>query len=101
MSMIGIEANYDFPEHGLTKAALKYETKYLRFYFICNSKSGKTNIYWITTVRDGTNIGTIYYYGKWRQYIFAPSTETIWNKTCLSEIITFLNSVNQKEEEKK
>jgi hypothetical protein len=70
------------------------ETKYL--VFASEKKEGrKTNTVYIIN-RSNTNcLGTIEWYGNWRQYCFMPTMEfdTVWNNTCLTDIITVINDL--------
>lgn len=38
-------------------------------------------------------IGTIDWYPQWRQYVFNPGFGTIWNNTCLTDVIGVINQL--------
>ena len=63
-------------------------SKYL--WFVLMSDTGKTQAYKVTSARHGSILGEIYWYGQWRQYVFEPTPDTIWNKDCLRELGEFL-----------
>jgi hypothetical protein len=44
--------------------------------------------------KDGKLLGFIYYYKNWKQYIFYPDMDTVWNDGCLKDVINFLAKVN-------
>lgn len=67
-----------------------YVTKYITFKFLHMSASGKTEEWNIVNNSSRTKIGSIVWYGPWRQYIFEPSEDTVWNSGCLREIQEFL-----------
>ena len=50
------------------------------------SRDRVTDIYDVYSTRRGMKLGTIRWYGAWRQYTFAPWSETIYNPDCLREI---------------
>jgi hypothetical protein len=64
---------------------------WIEFIRVGNSESGKTTIWDIlTTAGMGQDaIGEVKWFGPWRQYAFFPSPDTIYEKTCLSEIAAF------------
>jgi hypothetical protein len=39
------------------------------------------------------SLGRISWYEAWRQYVFSPAFDTLWNKDCLETIQTFLNEL--------
>lgn len=49
----------------------------------------KTPIYSVCNNRSGVDLGSIKWYGPWRQYCFFPDGDTVWSRSCLDEI-TFL-----------
>lgn len=40
-------------------------------------------------------IGTVNWYGAWRQYCFSPAYQTIWNNDCLNIIKEFLDNLKK------
>ena len=45
-----------------------------------------THLVEVIAVRDGTLLGTIRWYGPWRQYVFAPEPFCVFNTGCLKTI---------------
>jgi len=69
------------------------ETKYLIFQ-VTKVKAKTVEVSVIN--RSGKYIiATIEWYSAWRQYVFIPNLEfdTVWNNTCLDNIITVLNEL--------
>lgn len=58
-----------------------------------SSPSGKTQRYVVTNNRSGGTIGVIKWFGRWRQYVFFPSPETIYSRGCLRDIADFMESL--------
>ena len=53
----------------------------------------KTPIYHIYSKHSEIKIAEIKWYGAWRKYCLFPSSNTIWDKKCLNEIIKFLDNL--------
>lgn len=60
------------------------ETEYLRF--IDKESKQITKIIGVVNIHHDEEIGEIKWFGKWRQYCFYPSDNTIWNRSCLEEV---------------
>jgi hypothetical protein len=71
-----------------------YKTKYLLF-FAEQMVGKRTKNICIINRSSGNEIGFIEWYAPWRQYCFMPSLEfhTVWNNTCLTDIITVINKL--------
>ena len=67
--------------------------KYIKFEVI--QEKAKTKVYAVTNINTGLLLGTIHWYGAWRQYVLAPSCslDTIWNTGCLQDVIDFINEL--------
>lgn len=50
------------------------------------SSTGKTQIVDILSRSSRAKLGEIRWLGRWRQYCFFPSAETVWSVGCLAEI---------------
>lgn len=76
-----------------------YETKYLIFEAM-SFKGRKTKIVRVINKSSGTPLAVIEWYGAWRQYCFIPSVEfdTVWNNTCLTDVITVINKLMKERE---
>lgn len=86
------------------KDTIIYEKKPIRIFINqCHNKGKKTRLFAIRR-DDNTGLsallGGITFSGRWRQYIFMPENNTIWNKSCLSGIINFLDKINKEERKK-
>lgn len=66
---------------------------YIDFTHIGKSKSGKTDIYVVTSDRD--DLGEIKWWAHWRRYVFMPDAETVFEQDCLREIATFIEELTQ------
>ncbi|MFW9872927.1 MAG: hypothetical protein ACFFG0_07485 [Candidatus Thorarchaeota archaeon] len=62
---------------------------YIKFKIIENKP--KTKVWGIYNKNNGIKIGEIRWYGSWRQYCFFPEEGTLFDKTCLTDIINFIN----------
>ena len=64
--------------------------KWIKFAEVGNT--GRTRI-WnvITTYDDGTILGEIKWFARWRKYAFFPRPDTVYETTCLGGIVRFLN----------
>lgn len=57
-----------------------------------------TRIVEVIAVRDGTLLGLIRWFGSWRQYVFAPEPECVFNVGCLKTIeqnVGVLNAIQK------
>jgi hypothetical protein len=79
--------------------AVIHETKYL--VFAEETFAGrKTKIIHVNSKSSGNELATIEWYGVWRQYCFMPTMEfdTVWNNTCLTDVITVINKLMKERE---
>jgi hypothetical protein len=60
------------------------ETQYLRFIDV--EARLKTKIIAVVNIHHDEQIGSIKWFGKWRQYTLYPSDNSIWNKDCLNDV---------------
>lgn len=61
-------------------------SEYLEFTEEQLSPAGKTKYVGVYARRSGARLGGIRWFGRWRQYVFVPERETVFNPTCLREI---------------
>lgn len=66
------------------------EPKYIRFISLGMSRSGKTEVWRMDSGKDGVQLGEIRWFGRWRQYCFFPTSETVFSKGCLGDIRDFI-----------
>lgn len=77
----------------MTDAFLR-PTKYLSFEQADNP-GRKTGVWIVRSVRSGTTLGVIRWYGPWRQYCFFPTSATIFNTDCLVGIADRIQTCNR------
>lgn len=76
---------------------MKY--KHLRFDEIVPNKLLKTKIIKVSSLYDNSELGTIKWYGGWRQYTFEPIWQTRWSWDCLNELSMFIKTLMDKRKE--
>jgi hypothetical protein len=54
---------------------------------------GKTKRIIVINKRHLDILGEIKWYRAWRQYTFYPVGNTVWNRQCLDDIITYINNL--------
>jgi len=67
--------------------------KYITLQEIEKQKGRKTVDYIIVSNSSDTILGWVNYHNHWRQHVFTPASETIWNKDCLDNISEFLGNL--------
>jgi hypothetical protein len=75
---------------GVSMLTRSYE--YIVLVFVGDSPSGKTQI-WRVETKYGDLLGVVRWFGRWRQYTFWPSSETLYSAGCLSDIADFIGSL--------
>lgn len=50
------------------------------------ARGKKTKVVLVWSKRHGDLLGTIRWYGAWRQYAFHPADDTIWNIGCMQDV---------------
>ncbi|KKL56525.1 hypothetical protein LCGC14_2244500 [marine sediment metagenome] len=76
-----------------------YHSEYLDFKELVTTN--RTKVYDVRSKRDGVSLGTIQWYGKWRQYCFYPKPETIFNRQCLHDIVDIMDLLMKKWQEQR
>ena len=66
-------------------------SEYIKFYLL--EKKPKTFVYSVVNLKSETSLGTIQWYGAWRQYCFFPIPHTVFNKDCMQYIIKFITKL--------
>ena len=54
---------------------------------------GKTEIWNVISKEGAHHLGTIKWYGPWRQYSFFPNGGTVFERTCLTDIVAKINEL--------
>jgi len=77
------------------------ETKYLNFFLI--EEKPKTQVFRIASKKDewDDELAEIEWYPEWRQYCFMPVVYTVWNDSCLKDIVEFLEFLRQEHKSKR
>lgn len=44
---------------------------------------------WAVSAKEGAGLGTVQWFGRWRQYTFFPAPATAFEPVCLRDIATF------------
>lgn len=53
----------------------------------------KTRIYEVCNKQSGAWLGSIRWYGSWRQYCFMPAADTVFSSGCMADIIDFISEL--------
>ena len=72
--------------------------KWIEFEII--ERKPKTVVIQVISKDDGYTLGLISWYPSWRCYSFSPNNSTIFEKTCLNNIATFLDILNKNQKDK-
>lgn len=61
--------------------------QWIRFDLI--DSTGKTNRWQVVTLDGNTVLGSVHWWGAWRQYSFFPQPSTVFERQCLRDIADF------------
>ena len=67
-------------------------TKYMTFELV--DRKPKTTEWDVVNNKSGALLGTVAWYGPWRQYVFEAIDQPIFNNGCLVELTDFLTDLN-------
>ena len=67
-------------------AEVREEYEYITVYQLPIPKGRKTPVYNVIRNESHVVIGTLQWYGAWRQFCFYPCHATIWSRDCLEDI---------------
>lgn len=70
--------------------------QYLYFRNLGQYGKKKTNTYEVLAKRNNFCLGTINWYARWVQYVFEPTSETIYTPKCLKDIAEFCETETKK-----
>lgn len=62
--------------------------EYMAFRLV--AEKPKTKVWDVESMRAGNVLGTISWYGEWRQYVFAPASGSVWSWDCLRTVQEFI-----------
>lgn len=80
------------------------KTKYNYVYFLNVTEDYpklKTKVYECRTLFSNNYLGTVKWFGRWRQYCIFFDNSTIFNSICLEDVVDFLKQLNKEHKEKK
>lgn len=60
----------------------------------------KTHLIDVFNRRSGEVLGSIKWWGPWRQYVFAPLAQTVFNKSCMNTIIEKIDELMDERKKK-
>lgn len=75
------------------EATMTIRTGFLRFEEILQTVR-KTKVWQITSVHNGSHLGTVGWYTAWRKYCAIFSSGVVFDEGCLQELSIFLHQVN-------
>jgi len=59
--------------------------------FILMARTDKTCMWDVVTTESGVVLGRVKWFGRWRKYAFFPAGGTVYEPTCLRDIVAFLD----------
>ena len=59
--------------------------------FILTARTDKTFMWDVVTKESGVVVGRVKWFGRWRKYAFFPAGGTVYEPTCLRDIVAFLD----------
>lgn len=74
-------------------------SKYIDFELM--DSTGKTKRWQVVTADRTHQLGSVHWYGAWRQYCFFPIQQTVFERQCLRDIADFCESETKKHREAK
>lgn len=75
---------------------MKCQFKHIHF-VRANKQNPKTWIYLVRANYDMALLGVVKWYAQWRQYGFYPENKTVYEKTCLRDIVDFCIDLNERQ----
>lgn len=73
------------------------KTKYEYIHFIQIADTGKTTIWSIGNNRTLGFLGQVRWNSRWRSYCFFPTSDTVFDKSCLLDVVDFINRLTKEE----
>ena len=69
-------------------------TQYQYTHFVEIAKKPKTSVWSCRNSGSGAELGTVSWYGPWRQYCYFPTAQAVYSDSCLIGIAAFLGDLN-------
>lgn len=66
---------------------------YLVFHKLPSEEGKKTDKFLVSSKRNGRTLGLIKWFNRWRKYTFEPEPETVWDESCLNDIVIFISNL--------
>lgn len=66
-------------------------SKYLEFRLL--EQKPKTEVIQVLSKQDGSSLGIVKWFGRWRQYAFFPEDGTVFNTDCLNDIQSYIKGL--------
>jgi len=82
-----------YPDSNYAKNNI-FKSEYKYFYLILIDDTGKTSKWAIANNKGDFKLGEIKWYAPWRQYCFFPGNNVVFNKTCMLDILDFIDQLN-------
>ncbi len=76
------------------------KTRYEYLHFEKVADKPKTSVWSCRTNRNNDELGTIKWYGPWRQYCYFPTVQAVYNTGCLNDINDFISQLKNERDEK-
>lgn len=73
---------------------MEIKTDYQFLHFMISQEKTKTSV-WSCFTRHGDELGTVKWYGAWRQYCYFPTQQAVYSAGCMDDIADFCRQLNQ------
>lgn len=70
--------------------------KYIHFELLETKKIMKTDTWSCRNNNGGYELGFVKWYPQWRQYAFYPAEGTVFNQSCIEDILNFFNKLERR-----
>ena len=82
---------------------MKNNYEYIHFEKLIDLSSTpkKTSTWLCKNNKSDDALGLVKWYGPWRQYCFYPESQTIFNKGCMLDIVSFIDQLMDERKNKK
>ena len=68
-------------------------TKYRHIHFVEVPQKGAKKMYEIFNTKSGVSLGGVFWYSAWRRFCVAPESGSVFDVTCLQDIIHFIGQL--------
>ena len=74
---------------------MEMKTRYKYIYFLQIEQKPKTSVWHCRARSNDCLLGTVKWYGPWRQYSFFPQPDTVFNIACHDDINNFIRQLGK------